>query len=130
MASLTEQMEQLKKQQDALVEKIKEEEERKIKESYTIERLEQLNYNQSESIKKYKSKNGLYARQRQQTNLMTNPRFQIILEILKKQDARITQLENIIKSQLKSQLPIVASGLKKGITRRRKEENKIDVLLL
>lgn len=99
MASLTEQMEQLKKQQDALAEKIKEEEERKIKESYTIERLEQLNYNQSESIKNYKSKNGLYARQRQQTNLMTNPRFQVILEILKKQDARIAELEAIIKSK-------------------------------
>ena len=99
MASLTEQMEQLKKQQDALAEKIKEEEERKIKESYTIERLEQLNYNQSESIKNYKSKSGLYARQRQQTNLMTNPRFQVILEILKKQDARIAELEAIIQSK-------------------------------
>ena len=105
MASLTEQMEQLvlkkkqrinlkikiKKQQDALAEK--------IKEDYTIERLEQLNYNQSESIKNYKSKNGLYARQRQQTNLMTNPRFQVILEILKKQDARIAELEAIIQSK-------------------------------
>jgi len=95
MASLTEQMEQLKKQQDALAEKIKEEEEQKIKESYTIERLEQLNYNQSESIKKYRSKDSKYRGkfELQQTNLMTNPRFQIILEILKKQDARITELE-------------------------------------
>ena len=52
MTSLIEQMGQLKKQQYALAEKIKEEEERKLKESYTIERLEQLNNNQSESIKK------------------------------------------------------------------------------
>jgi len=101
MASLTEQMEQLKKQQDALVEKIKEEEEQKIKESYTIERLEQLNYNQSESIKKYRSKDSKYRGkfELQQTNLMTNPRFQIILEILKNQDARIAELEAIIQSK-------------------------------
>ena len=99
MASLTEQMEQLKKQQDALAEKIKEEEEQKIKESYTIERLEQLNYIQSESIKNYKSKSNLYARQRQETNLLTNPRFQVILEILKKQDTRIAELEAIIQSK-------------------------------
>ena len=30
----------------------------------------------------------------QQTNLMTAPRFEVILEILKKQDERIRQLES------------------------------------
>ena len=95
MASLTQQMQDLQKQQAILAEKIRLEEEQKIKESYTIERLEQLNYNQSESIKKYKSNDSKYRGtfELQQTNLMTNPRFQIILEILKKQDARITELE-------------------------------------
>lgn len=99
MASLTEQMEQLKKQQDALAEKIKEEEERNIKKSYTIERLEQLNYQQAESIKNYRSKSNIYSRQRQQTNLMTNPRFEVILEIFKRQNTRIAELEAIIKSK-------------------------------
>ena len=91
-------MQNLQIQQAILAKKIKEEEEQKIKESYTIERLEQLNYNQSESIKNYKSKHaGTYAIQRQQTNLMTAPRFEVILEILKKQDARITELEKANK---------------------------------
>jgi len=101
MTSLIEQMGQLKKQQYALAEKIKEEEERKLKESYTIERLEQLNNNQSESIKKYRSKDSKYRGkfELQQTNLMTNPRFQIILEILKRQNARIVELEAMIQSK-------------------------------
>tara|TARA_B110001450_G_scaffold83033_1_gene78973 strand:+ start:280 stop:444 length:165 start_codon:yes stop_codon:yes gene_type:complete len=49
--SLAEQMDELKKQQAVLDEKIKVEQENKLKESYTIERLEQLNKNQCESIK-------------------------------------------------------------------------------
>ena len=43
MASLSEQMEQLQKQKEALALKMKEEEALKMKESYTIERLEVLN---------------------------------------------------------------------------------------
>jgi len=35
----------------------------------------------------------------QQTNLMTAPRFEVILEILKKQDQRIMELEAIITQQ-------------------------------
>lgn len=99
MASLTQQLEDLQKQQAILAEKIRQEEQQKIKESYTIERLEQLNYIQSESIKNYKSTHSKYRGkfELQQTNLMTNPRFQTILEILKKQDARITELEKANK---------------------------------
>ena len=74
---------------------------RNRKDGYTLERLEQLNYNQSESIKKYRSKDSKYRGkyELQQTNLMTNPRFQIILEIFKKQDARIQELEEIIRNK-------------------------------
>jgi hypothetical protein len=64
----------------------------------TIERLEVLNTNQKEGIKKYKSSRGKYrgVRELQQTNLMTAPRFEVILEILKKQDARIKELERMV----------------------------------
>ena len=49
-------------------------------------------------IKKYKSKDGKYKGKYefQQTNLMTAPRFEVILEIFKKQDDRIQELEAII----------------------------------
>lgn len=95
MASLLSQLESLKKQQAALVEKIKEEEETVRKQQFTIEKLERLNREQKENIKKYKSKDGKYKGnyELQLTNLMTAPRFEVILEILKKQDARIEQLE-------------------------------------
>ena len=101
MASLTAQMEVLQQQQAILADKIKEEEEKKRQEGLTIERLEVLNSQQKEKIFKYKSKDGKYRGkfELQQTNLMTNPRFQIILEIFKKQDARIAELEAIIQSK-------------------------------
>ncbi len=105
MASLTQQMEQLQEQfqeqQRILAEKIKEDEIRKHKAGLNIERLEALNTNQKESIKQYTSRRGKYRGvfELQQTNVMTSPRFEVILEILKKQDARIRELENIITSQ-------------------------------
>jgi len=101
MTSLTQQMEQLQEQQRILDEKIKEDEARKHKEGLNIERLEVLNTDQKEGIKKYKSSRGKYrgVREMQQTNLMTAPRFEVILEILKKQDVRIRELENVITSQ-------------------------------
>lgn len=97
MASLTEQMEELKRQYDNLAKKIHQEENKKNKRHFTINRLEELNEKQSESIKNHKSKH-IYARQRQQINIITNPRFQVILEILKKQNTRIAELEAIIQS--------------------------------
>mgnify|MGYP001218352183 FL=1 len=99
MASLTAQMEALQQQQSILAEKIKEEEEKKRQEGLTIEHLENLNSQQKENIFKYKSKDGKYRGkfELQQANLMTKPRFDVILGILKTQDARIRELEGIIK---------------------------------
>ena len=101
MASLTAQMDALQKQQAILAEKIKEEEEKKRQEGLTIEHLENLNSQQKENIFKYKSKY-VHPKYRgrfelQQANLMTKPRFDVILGILKTQDARIRELEGIIK---------------------------------
>ena len=80
MASLSEQMEQLQEQKEALVLKMKEEE-LKMKESYTIERLEVLNTGACE-IKALGH---------------ATPRFEVILEILKRQSARIRVLETKIE---------------------------------
>ena len=101
MTSLTQQMEQLQEQQRILDEKIKEDEARKYKEGLNIERLEVLNTDQKESIKQYTYQRGKYkgVLELHQTNVMTAPRFEVILEILKKQDARIRELENVINSQ-------------------------------
>jgi len=100
MASLTEQMQNLQKQQAILAEKIKEEEEIKRKQELTLQRLQKLNEQQKDAIKRYKSKDGKYKGkfELQQTNLMTAPRFEVILEILKKQEERITQLESVLQS--------------------------------
>jgi len=99
--SLAEQMDELKKQQAVLDEKIKVEQENKLKESYTLERLEQLNKNQGESIKNYRSKDGKYRGkfELQQTNLTTKPRFDVILEILKNQEVRIKELETLLHNK-------------------------------
>ena len=101
MASLSEQMTILQKQQTTLAEKIKQEEERKRKQQLTLQTLQNLNEKQNEAIKTYKSKDGKYRGrfELQQTNLMTAPRFEVILEILKKQDERIVELETIITQQ-------------------------------
>ena len=94
MASLTEQMEQLIKQQAILAEKIKEEEERKKKQQLTIEKLEELNIQQQENIKKNKFNRNLDKCIIRHVNWMTAPRFEVILEILKRQEERIAQLES------------------------------------
>ncbi len=96
--SLNEQMTILQKQQTTLAEKIKQEEERKRKQQLTLQTLQNLNEKQNEAIKTYKSKDGKYRGrfELQQTNLMTAPRFEVILEILKKQNERIVELEAII----------------------------------
>jgi hypothetical protein len=101
MASLSEQMTILQKQQAILAEKIKQEEERKRKQQLTLQTLQKLNKQQNDAIKTYKSKDGKYRGnlELQQTNLMTAPRFEVILEILKKQDQRIVELEAIITQQ-------------------------------
>jgi hypothetical protein len=74
------------------------EQEIKRKQHFTLQRLQKLNEQQNEGIKKYKSKDGKYKGKYefQQTNLMTAPRFEVILEIFKKQDDRIQELEAII----------------------------------
>ena len=95
MASLTEQMQNLLRQKDILAEKIKLEEEIIKKQQFTLENLEKLNIDQKTSINNYKSKDGkLKGRyELQQANLMTLKRFEVILEILKKQEDRIASLE-------------------------------------
>lgn len=82
----------------------KQQEETKRKE-FTIEKLERLNIHQKKIIKSYKTSDIKYRGrfELQQTNLITAPRFEVILEILKKQDARIKQLEELNKSQLNNQ---------------------------
>lgn len=93
MASLTEQMKQLQKQQAILAEKIKEEE-RKRKLELTIEKLKELNIQQQENIKKNKFNRNLDKCIIRHINLMTAPRFEVILEVLKRQEERIRQLES------------------------------------
>ena len=56
MASLSEQMTILQKQQAILAEKIKQEEERKRKQQLTLQTLQKLNKQQNDAIKTYKSK--------------------------------------------------------------------------
>jgi hypothetical protein len=100
MASLTQQMEQLQKQQAILAQQIIEDEERKRKDGYTLERLEALNKGgdkrRNQLAKKKRSVEGT-------SELImishTNTRFDIILEIFKKQDARIQELEEIIRNK-------------------------------
>ena len=96
MASLREQMKELQKQQEILAKKINEEEKITKEKENTISRLEMLNQQQKELITKYKSKDskwkGKY--ELQQARLMTMPRFEVILSILKNQEVRITELEN------------------------------------
>ena len=99
MASLREQMKELQKQQEILAKKINEEEKITKEKENTILRLEMLNQQQKELIKKYKSKDskwkGKY--ELQQARLMTMPRFEVILSILKNLEVRITELENKYK---------------------------------
>jgi sortase (surface protein transpeptidase) len=93
MASLTSQLELLKKEQAILAEKIKQEELFKRNQELTLERLQELNEKQKQAISNYQG-NGVRSIASQKTNLITAPRFEVILEILKKQDERIKALEN------------------------------------
>lgn len=105
MASLAEQMQNLQKQQTILAEKIKQEEEFKKKQLLNLNKLQKLNEQQNDAIKRYKTKDGKFRGkfELQQTNLMTAPRFEVILEIFKKQETRIAELESII-TQLQQKL--------------------------
>jgi hypothetical protein len=85
-------MELLQKQQEILSEKIKAEE-RKKKLELTIEKLKELNIQQQENIKKNKFNRNLDKCIIRHVNLMTAPRFEVILEVLKRQEERIRQLE-------------------------------------
>jgi len=100
MASLSEQMEQLQEQKEALALKMKEEEALKMKESYTIERLEELNTGAWDRRMQLgrKRKRSLYASCEIDVILHTTPRFSVILEILKRQSALIRALEIKIES--------------------------------
>ena len=99
MASLSEQMEQLQEQKEALVLKMKEEELKKMKESYTIERLGVLNTgacNRRQQLGR-KRKRTLYDSCEIKALGHATPRFEVILEILKRQSARIRVLETKIE---------------------------------
>ena len=104
MSSLAEQLQQLKiqkeqiKQQELSLQKEMEEEEKNRKESLTLNKLKELNNQQNISIKKPLRKD-IYSRSERYTNLITKPRFEIILEILKRQDNRIAKLEEIRESK-------------------------------
>jgi len=98
MASLSEQMEQLQEEKEALVLKMKEEE-LNMKESYTIERLELLNTgacNRRQQLGR-KRKRTLYNSCEITFLWHATPRFEVILEILKRQSARIRVLETKIE---------------------------------
>lgn len=97
-ASLTHEIQHLEK---ILAEKRKQKEEAVKKQEFTIEKLEKLNIQQKERIKNYKSKDAKYRgkKEMQQMNLMTAPRFEVILEILKKQEERIAYLERKLEEK-------------------------------
>jgi hypothetical protein len=80
------------------IEGFKREEEEEKKEGYNIEYLESYNKCAETRRKQLSKKNrNLINRCELETLYHTKPRFDIILEILKKQDARIEELENWIK---------------------------------
>jgi hypothetical protein len=98
MSSLTEQMEQLKRQQEVLALKIKEDDERIRKESLTIEKLELFNKNSEIRRKQLFILRKKHHLDRSELTMIyhTKPRFEVILEILKKQDTRIQELEEML----------------------------------
>lgn len=94
MTSLTKQMEQLQKQQEVLAQKIKEEKKIKLEEN----QLEVLNNYIDEDSERLSCRMKLGWMERNKclwesyiSN--TQPRFEVILKILKKQSARIAELE-------------------------------------
>jgi hypothetical protein len=95
MSALTQQLEQLKKQQEELEKRIQDKEERNKKDGYTLERLEACNKG-SDKRRKHLAKQRNRNLQGTSELIMinhTNHRFEVILEILKKQDERIKELE-------------------------------------
>ena len=98
MTSLTQQMEQLQ-QQEILAHKIKEEEKEKkrrvenplgVLNNYIVQDLERLScYMKQNWMERNKDCHNGYIRN-------TQPRFEVIFEILKKQDARIVELEKML----------------------------------
>jgi len=98
MTSLTEQMEELQTQQAILAGKIKEAEERHIKdETNTLENLELTCEGIRHQIRKFKNKCnpiGSSGRTCQLIRLTTIGIFENLLDIIKKQDERIKALED------------------------------------
>ena len=102
MATLIDQIEIIDKQRLDLLEKIKIEEERKRKDGYTLERLEAWNkdgYERRNYLRTRKKIRGVEGTSELIMITHTNTRFDIILEIFKKQDARIQELEEIIRNK-------------------------------
>lgn len=92
MTSLTDQMYELKRQQNILADKIIEESEKK-----GIKHLEELNEEQNKIIEGHIITDVWYLsdyNSDQHTRLYTKPRFDVILEILKKLDKRVQDFEN------------------------------------
>ena len=96
MTSLTQQMEQLKQQQEILAHKIKEENKELEKSplgvlnNHIVQDLERLScYMAQNWIERNKDVSNGYIRN-------TQPRFEVIFEILKKQDDRIAELEKML----------------------------------
>ena len=101
MTSLTQQMELLQKQKAILDQQIKEDEERKRKDGYTIERLEAFSKGVDKRRNQLANKRNRNFRATSELRMInhTNHRFDIILELFKKQDARIQELEEIIRNK-------------------------------
>jgi len=91
---MTKQMEQLQKQQEVLAQKIKEERKIKLEEN----QLEVLNKYIDEDLAGVSYRTKMHWKDRNKKphfNFLhnTQPRFEVILKILKKQSARIAELE-------------------------------------
>lgn len=99
MTSLTQQMEQLQQQQEILAHKIKEEKKRErergenplgVLNNYIVQDLERLSWYMKQNwMERNKDCHNGYI-------CNTQPRFEVIFEIFKKQDARIAELEKML----------------------------------
>ena len=102
MTSLTEQMVQLKKQQEVMDKLIIDEEERKRLSGLNIERLESVVNNTKAEIeyakKKMRSRRTVYEEIELHSMQRMNGTFEVILEIFKKQDEKIKALEDLVLS--------------------------------
>jgi hypothetical protein len=101
MSSLTEQIIQLKKQQEELEEKINEEEETKRISGFNIERLEFVVNDTKTGInqrRNNRSKLGAEGRAELCSMMQRYHGFEVILEIFKNQDKKIKELEERVNS--------------------------------